>query len=171
MKFNRNGEFNVEKWFKRLKNQKGMTLVELLAVVVILGIVAAIAVPAVGKIIENSKEDAHVANGLLIINAAKLAVISNEFPLNPTGDTIIPVYTTAGGTTESPTNNNDDLVDKGFLDGMPKDPDSDNTTYISGNVTYNASTKKYSINLVGTKRTLTATEAQLNSKGYSLVPK
>ncbi len=32
-----------------LKNQKGLTLVELLAVIVILGIIAAIAVPSIGE--------------------------------------------------------------------------------------------------------------------------
>ena len=36
---------------KRLNNEKGLTLVELLAVIVILGIIAAIAVPSIGGII------------------------------------------------------------------------------------------------------------------------
>ena len=40
---------------KRLKNEKGLTLVELLAVIVILGVIAAIAVPSIGNIIENSR--------------------------------------------------------------------------------------------------------------------
>ncbi len=40
---------------KRLNNEKGLTLVELLAVIVILGIIAAIAVPSIGGIIENSE--------------------------------------------------------------------------------------------------------------------
>lgn len=58
---------------KRLKNQRGLTLVELLAVIVILGIISAIAVPSIGNIIEKSKEDAAVSDALQIINAAKLA--------------------------------------------------------------------------------------------------
>ena len=33
-----------------LKNEKGLTLIELLAVIVILGIIAAIAVPSIGGI-------------------------------------------------------------------------------------------------------------------------
>ena len=33
---------------KRLNNEKGLTLVELLAVIVILGIIAAIAMPSIG---------------------------------------------------------------------------------------------------------------------------
>lgn len=58
---------------KRLKNQRGLTLVELLAVIVILGIIAAIAVPSIGGIVSKAKDDAAVADALQIISAAKLA--------------------------------------------------------------------------------------------------
>lgn len=54
------------------KDQRGLTLVELLAVVVILAIVGAIAFVAIGNVIENSKKDAHVANAQQLISAAKL---------------------------------------------------------------------------------------------------
>lgn len=37
----------------RVKNEKGLTLVELLAVIVILAIVAAIAIPAISNVIDN----------------------------------------------------------------------------------------------------------------------
>ncbi|WP_442595258.1 type II secretion system protein [Neobacillus sp. D3-1R] len=63
---------------KRLKDQRGLTLVELLAVIVILGIIAGIAVPNIGGIIDNSKKDAHVANAQQMVNAARLAVASNK---------------------------------------------------------------------------------------------
>ncbi|TQE92518.1 prepilin-type N-terminal cleavage/methylation domain-containing protein [Ureibacillus terrenus] len=57
---------------KRLKNEKGLTLVELLAVVVILGIVAAIAIPAIGNMLENSRYNAAKSDAINIINAANL---------------------------------------------------------------------------------------------------
>ncbi|MGG1556573.1 type II secretion system protein [Geobacillus thermoleovorans] len=64
--------------FKRvLKNERGLTLIELLAVIVILGIVAAIAIPAIGGLINKSKDDAKIAEGIQIINAAKLYMTAN----------------------------------------------------------------------------------------------
>jgi type IV pilus assembly protein PilA len=62
---------------KVLKKEKGFTLVELLATLVIIGIIAAIAVPAIGNVIDNSKDKAKVAEALMIIDAAKLAKAEN----------------------------------------------------------------------------------------------
>lgn len=53
-----------------VKNKKGLTLVELLAVIVVLGIVAAIAVPAIGGVIEKSRKNADIATLQLIQDAA-----------------------------------------------------------------------------------------------------
>ncbi|MEC5187217.1 type II secretion system protein [Geobacillus thermodenitrificans] len=61
-----------------IKNERGLTLIELLAVVVILGIISAIAVPSIGGLIDNSKKDAHVANAQQMINAAKIAVTADK---------------------------------------------------------------------------------------------
>ncbi|MDT0191031.1 MULTISPECIES: prepilin-type N-terminal cleavage/methylation domain-containing protein [unclassified Exiguobacterium] len=63
---------------KQLKDERGLTLVELLVVVVILGIIAAIAVVAIGGIIENSKEDALKSDAKQMVSAAKLYVASND---------------------------------------------------------------------------------------------
>ena len=62
----------MKKTIQRLKNERGLTLVELLAVIVILAIIAVIAFVFIGGIIENSKKDAHIANAQQIITAAKL---------------------------------------------------------------------------------------------------
>lgn len=62
----------MRKAIQRLKNERGLTLVELLAVIVILGIIAIIAFVFIGGIIENTKKDAHIANAQQIISAGKL---------------------------------------------------------------------------------------------------
>jgi type IV pilus assembly protein PilA len=63
---------------KRLKNQRGLTLVELLAVIVILGIISAIAVPSIGGIIQKSRVDAVKAEAIQVLNAGKLYLTANE---------------------------------------------------------------------------------------------
>ena len=81
---------------KRLGNEKGLTLIELLAVIVILAIVAAIAVPAIGNIIENSRVKAIKADAANIINAAQIYYTDGKtdtFTLAPTA-----ANTTATGT-------------------------------------------------------------------------
>ncbi|OIK16966.1 hypothetical protein BIV60_01430 [Bacillus sp. MUM 116] len=105
----------IQKLKKKLKEQQGMTLVELLAVIVILGIIAAIAIPSIGKLIDNSKLDAHVANASQVISSTQLAV-TNE-PKLQLGTKYIPL---------------EYLEATGVLDKV-KDPDS--VGYSRGNVT------------------------------------
>ncbi|HLS20587.1 MAG TPA: prepilin-type N-terminal cleavage/methylation domain-containing protein [Bacillota bacterium] len=57
---------------KQLKNERGLTLVELLAVIVILAIIAVIAFVMIGNVTENAKKDAHISNAQQLIAAAKL---------------------------------------------------------------------------------------------------
>ncbi|WP_111438948.1 type II secretion system protein [Psychrobacillus insolitus] len=64
----------MTKFKKIFKNEKGLTLIELLAVIVILGIVAAIATPAIGNIIDNSKDKAILSDAASILSGAKIAM-------------------------------------------------------------------------------------------------
>lgn len=65
------------RWMEKIKkDERGMTLVELLAVVVILAIVGSIAFVAIGNVIDNSKKDAHIANAQQVISAAELYLTS-----------------------------------------------------------------------------------------------
>lgn len=68
----------MKKFNKILKNQKGLTLIELLAVIVILAIVAAIAVPSISNIIAKQQDKAILADTSTILSGAKLAAANGE---------------------------------------------------------------------------------------------
>ncbi|NLG82279.1 MAG: type II secretion system protein [Bacilli bacterium] len=61
---------------KNILTKKAMTLFELLAVIVILGIILAIGFPTVNRLITNSRKDAFVANVNSYISAAKTDALS-----------------------------------------------------------------------------------------------
>lgn len=97
-----------------MRNERGFTLVEVLAVIVILGIVAAIAVPTFGKVIGNVRADAHLGNARQIIESARLAYASGMIPPNDIS---------SEGTEENTRKYElGDLIDGGFIDGNIKNP-------------------------------------------------
>lgn len=62
-------------------NNKGFTLVEVLAVIVILGILAAIMIPATTRFIEGNKEDNYVNLQKSIKSAAKIFITDNKYDI------------------------------------------------------------------------------------------
>jgi type IV pilus assembly protein PilA len=66
----------------KMKEQKGFTLIELLAVIVILGIIAAIAIPAISNVINKSEAKSQAQEGVQIINAAKMYVANERIVLS-----------------------------------------------------------------------------------------
>lgn len=60
-----------------LKKEGGFTLVELLAVIVILGIIIGISIPLVGKVIANAEETTTKQQQALVIDAAQMYDLSN----------------------------------------------------------------------------------------------
>jgi type IV pilus assembly protein PilA len=108
-----------------MKDQRGLTLIELLAVIVILAIIAAIAIPSIMGLIDNSKKDAHVANAQQMINSAKLAITTDKSLQPLDGDTMII--------------NLEYLEENGYLEKI-KDPDGDRDSYERASATATGST-------------------------------
>ena len=60
-----------------MKDNKGFTLVELLTVIVILGILAMVAIPAVSRYIDNSKKQSYITSVKVYAQAVQKAYHSN----------------------------------------------------------------------------------------------
>lgn len=110
-----------KKGFKAIgKDEKGFTLIELLAVIVILGIIAVIAIPLIGGIINKSKTDSDLNTASQVYNAARLYVVGEA-----NGD-----YTTHNSVTIA------EMRTKGYLDADLRLP-STKTPIKEGTVTFN----------------------------------
>ncbi len=64
--------------FRKNKNQKGFTMIELMVVVVIVGILAAIAIPIYGKYIKNARMTEAAGRIGEIITAEKAYAIEHD---------------------------------------------------------------------------------------------
>ena len=139
----------MKKFRKMLKDAKGFTLVELLAVIVILGIIAAIAVPSVTGLIDRSEKDATVANAEQMIEAARLQV-------------------TQDGINESQTIYLNALMADGYLEsGLT---DADGNKYKDGAVEYNPDSEEgspYSVFLVGDTYSIGSSGSPVNENDLS----
>ncbi|MFD2657487.1 competence type IV pilus major pilin ComGC [Gracilibacillus thailandensis] len=108
--------------WKKWNKEDGFTLVELLAVIVILGIIVAIAVPAIGSIIDRAEEGAQEAEAELIENAARLALIAAQAD----GEEADWVFD--GG--DQPNITVQELLDNGYLE--TDDPPSGTLRHVEG---------------------------------------
>ena len=76
-------EIEMRNKLKKIWNKEdGFTLVELLGVIVILGIILAIAVPALGNIISKARDNTANAEQELVIDAAQLYFVDQEATVN-----------------------------------------------------------------------------------------
>jgi type IV pilus assembly protein PilA len=114
---------------KAVKEEKGFTLIELLAVIVILGIIAVIAFPLIGKIITNTGKTSDYATARQVYDAARLYVTSEA---NGVFDTDTSATTGANSTLVVTI---DQMQAKGFLDD-PLFLPSTKEVIQSGNVTF-----------------------------------
>lgn len=106
-------------------NKKGFTLVELLAVIVILGVIMLIAIPSIGTIIQNSRLNSFASSGKMYISTAQ-NYVAGEVTMSD-GDYYMSVY---------------ELNNK-KLDASPINPEKFITGYVkvtieNGNGTYSA---------------------------------
>lgn len=97
-------------WFVKAlnKDEKGFTLIELIVVIAILGILAAIAVPRVTTSLNNAKNNADLANAQIIGEAAERYLTENS------NISSIPA------STDGAKDNIQTLVDNGYLNQYPK---------------------------------------------------
>ena len=111
--------------------KKAFTLVELIAVVAILGLIALVVYPSVGSVIRNAREETYNDQVSVVINAAKNWSINNATKLSDDGS----IYSLSVDT----------LLEEGYItNDEVKDP-RDSSKNLEGivEIKYNNDTKSY----------------------------
>lgn len=141
-------------------NKKGFTLVELLAVIVILGVLLLIAVPSVTNIINNSKKKAFVSAAKLMIENVESAASIER--------------TTEGALTACYINIDDIKVERGSkgtgyiivgTDGKGMIYYNENSYYVSGLDSSALSTSEIKAEYLKTLKVLANSKLQISARG------
>ncbi|MBN4063114.1 type II secretion system protein [Alkaliphilus sp. AH-315-G20] len=112
----------IQFFTKRLKSNKGFTLVELIVVIAILGILGAIAVPRISGITETAQKQADISNAKLIANMVYVADAEGRINI-ATSNITDGTFDIAGRATHNLSyadgNELSDLLTQNYMKGIP----------------------------------------------------
>ncbi len=111
-----------------MKNNKGFSLIELLAVILIIGILASIAIGGVMYMLETAKENYYKTQEELLIASAREYYLNNRYDLPDSGN--------------SKTLSTNTLLKAGYVDDI-KDHNSNECTSIDVLIKHNVGTNDY----------------------------